>query len=91
MLRDKAAIGDFDRVALCPPAGHLTSSYWVALGATVRSEETEIRMKRRICRFWTRPWERSWFSRPATSRTAVVDPEATQTGAVGSKRFMSSV
>jgi hypothetical protein len=29
-LRDKAAIGNFDRVALCPLAGHLTSSYWIA-------------------------------------------------------------
>jgi hypothetical protein len=30
MQRGKTAIGKFDRVAFCPPAGHLTSSYWAA-------------------------------------------------------------
>jgi len=30
MQRGKTAIVDFDRVAFCSPAGHLTSSYWAA-------------------------------------------------------------
>ncbi len=54
MLRDKTAIGDFDRVALCPLAGHLTSSYWIACHlqlTIVRSEKTEILIEALDCRF----------------------------------------
>jgi hypothetical protein len=29
MQQGKTAIVLFDRVAFCPPAGHLTSSYWI--------------------------------------------------------------
>jgi hypothetical protein len=47
MQRGKTAIGKFDRVAFCSPAGHLTSSYWAAgirgCMAAVRSNGTEIR------------------------------------------------
>ncbi|MDV3250904.1 hypothetical protein DevBK_06120 [Devosia sp. BK] len=34
--RSKTAIVFFDRVALCPPAGHMTSSYWAVNLKTVR-------------------------------------------------------
>ena len=46
MQRGKTAIGNLDRVAFCPPAGHLTSSYWAAIAshavAAVRFLGTEI-------------------------------------------------
>ena len=51
MQRAKTAIDNLDRVAFCPPAGHLTSSYWAAIAshavAAVRSLGTEILDKRR--------------------------------------------
>jgi hypothetical protein len=42
MLRNEAAIGNFDRVAFCPLAGHLTSSYWIASRQPSGPWRTEI-------------------------------------------------
>jgi hypothetical protein len=54
MQQDKTAIVLFDRVAFYPPAGHLTSSYWIACHlqlTIVRSEKTEILIEALDCRF----------------------------------------
>jgi len=59
MQRGKTAIGILDRVAFCPPAGHLTSSYWAARhpemgGQPSGLKKTEIRCETQDCRFWNR-------------------------------------
>jgi hypothetical protein len=46
MQRNKAAI-DVDRVALCPPAGHMTSSYWAAKQGSRPVTRTEIHREAR--------------------------------------------
>jgi hypothetical protein len=56
MQRSKTAIGNLDRVAFCPPAGHLTSSYWAAVASGEGWQPSgpmgpKFFTKRRICRF----------------------------------------
>jgi len=56
MQRSKTAIDNLDRVAFCPPAGHLTSSYWTALASWDELQPSgpkgpKFFTKRRICRF----------------------------------------
>jgi hypothetical protein len=55
MQQGKTAIVLFDRVAFCPPAGHLTSSYWAVrikyVQTAVRSKKTEIPIEALDCRF----------------------------------------
>jgi len=50
MQHGKAAI-EFDRVALNPPAGHMTSSYWAAPWGSRPATGTEIRCEAQDCRF----------------------------------------
>lgn len=78
-LRDKTAIGYFDRVALCPLAGHLTSSYWVAIRqpsgrkAEIHREALDLPLLNRVSGV-------SSFPRPATFHTAIGGPSAIQIG-----------
>jgi hypothetical protein len=55
MQHGKTATGNLDRVAFCPPAGHLTSSYWAALPLTQwqpsGSWEPKFLFETQDCRF----------------------------------------
>jgi hypothetical protein len=55
MQHGKTAIGNLDRVAFCPPAGHLTSSYWAAYASHAGSRpvhgEPKFLLEAQDCRF----------------------------------------